>query len=110
MGTIDKVVEIWGGVRDGYVAVRVARQVYFFCRETTSGSCSWRLFASLPDSLPTMEIAAVPCLKDNYAWLLRDKASGKVAVVDPAESDKVKNALDERFVGVVGWWASSPSV
>lgn len=40
----------------------------------------------------------MPCLQDNYAWLLRDEASGKVAVVDPSEGDKVHAALQAR-----GW-------
>lgn len=40
----------------------------------------------------------MPCLQDNYAWVLRDAASGKVAVVDPSEAAPVAAALKER-----GW-------
>ena len=30
---------------------------------------------------------ALPILSDNYAWLLRDEATGAVAIVDPADAD-----------------------
>lgn len=40
-----------------------------------------------------LDIHLVPCLKDNYAYLLHDKASGKVAAVDPSESAPVLRAL-----------------
>jgi len=45
-----------------------------------------------------LEIALVPCLKDNYAYLLRDPATGAVAVVDPSEAAPVEKALK-----VLGW-------
>lgn len=44
------------------------------------------------------EIAAVPVLSDNYVWLVRDAASGAVAVVDPAAAEPVVEALEAR-----GW-------
>lgn len=34
----------------------------------------------------TVTATAVPILKDNYAWLLRDSATGATAIVDPAEA------------------------
>ena len=40
-----------------------------------------------------LEIALVPCLKDNYAYLLRDPATGAVGVVDPSEAAPVEAAL-----------------
>ncbi|MFI4985961.1 MAG: hydroxyacylglutathione hydrolase [Alphaproteobacteria bacterium] len=45
-----------------------------------------------------LEIALVPCLKDNYAYLLRDAATGATAVVDPSEAEPVMAALAAR-----GW-------
>ncbi|GFR39999.1 hypothetical protein Agub_g533, partial [Astrephomene gubernaculifera] len=45
-----------------------------------------------------MEVVRVPCLSDNYVWLLRDEASGRTAVVDPAEAAPVMQALESR-----GW-------
>lgn len=38
-----------------------------------------------------MQVIAVPALTDNYIWMLRDPASGTVAVVDPGQ---VEPALD----------------
>jgi hydroxyacylglutathione hydrolase len=37
----------------------------------------------------------IPILSDNYAWLLRDSASGAVAVVDPAEPEPIIAAVNE---------------
>lgn len=41
-----------------------------------------------------MEITTVPCLSDNYAYLVRDAKTGAVAVIDPSEPDAVLAALD----------------
>lgn len=38
-----------------------------------------------------MEIIAIPCLQDNYAYIV--KAAGQVAVVDPSEADPVLKVL-----------------
>jgi hydroxyacylglutathione hydrolase len=45
-----------------------------------------------------LEIILVPCLKDNYAYLLRDPATEATGVVDPSEAGPVLKALGER-----GW-------
>lgn len=37
---------------------------------------------------------AVPILSDNYAWLLRDEATGMTAIVDPADADACIMAID----------------
>ena len=42
-----------------------------------------------------LSIRAVPCLSDNYCWLLRDEASGAVAVCDPGEAGPAAAALRE---------------
>jgi hydroxyacylglutathione hydrolase len=47
-----------------------------------------------------VEVVTVPCLNDNYAYLVRDKASGKIAVVDAPEAGAIAAALDAR-----GWSA-----
>jgi hydroxyacylglutathione hydrolase len=41
-----------------------------------------------------LEIRLVPCLTDNYAYLLNDPASGEAAVVDPSEAPPVLAALE----------------
>jgi hydroxyacylglutathione hydrolase len=46
----------------------------------------------------TLEIVTIPCLADNYAFLLRDQATGKVALVDAPESHPIQKALQDR-----GW-------
>jgi hydroxyacylglutathione hydrolase len=46
----------------------------------------------------TLEIITVPCLSDNYAYLLRDEASGRVGLVDAPEAGPIEAALAER-----GW-------
>ena len=47
-----------------------------------------------------VEIVTVPCLSDNYAYLVRDQGSGQVAVVDAPEAGPIIDALDAR-----GWKA-----
>jgi hydroxyacylglutathione hydrolase len=49
-------------------------------------------------TLSKLEIELVPCLRDNYAYLMRDEGSGLCAVVDPSEPLPVKAALERR-----GW-------
>jgi len=39
---------------------------------------------------------AVPILSDNYAWLLRDEASGATAIVDPADAEACIAALEQQ--------------
>lgn len=46
----------------------------------------------------TLEILSIPCLADNYAFLLRDRASGTVALVDAPEFAPIQAALKEK-----GW-------
>ena len=40
----------------------------------------------------------VAITQDNYSWVLLERASGKTAVVDPAEAQPVIAALDTRSV------------
>ncbi len=40
-----------------------------------------------------LEIDIVPCLSDNYAYLIHDKEAGLTAIVDPSEPEPVKKAL-----------------
>ncbi|WP_426955893.1 hydroxyacylglutathione hydrolase [Muricoccus radiodurans] len=41
----------------------------------------------------TWTVTAVPCLSDNYAWLLRDATTGTVALCDPGEAGPCLAAL-----------------
>ena len=48
--------------------------------------------------MSALEIELVPCLSDNYAYLVRDADAGLCAVVDPSEPDPVEKARAKR-----GW-------
>jgi hydroxyacylglutathione hydrolase len=52
----------------------------------------------MEDCMAQLEIELVPCLSDNYAYLVRDSDEDFCAVVDPSEARPVKAALDAR-----GW-------
>lgn len=41
----------------------------------------------------SLTVTLVPCLKDNYAYLLADRDAGLCAVIDPSEPEPVKAAL-----------------
>ena len=43
----------------------------------------------------TISATPVPILSDNYAWLLRDSASGATAIVDPADAAPVIEAIEK---------------
>jgi hydroxyacylglutathione hydrolase len=47
-----------------------------------------------------LEVVVVPCLRDNYAYLLRDAATGKVGVVDAPEAGPIEAALRSRGWGL----------
>ncbi|WP_338331696.1 hydroxyacylglutathione hydrolase [Acetobacter sp. LMG 32666] len=42
-----------------------------------------------------LTIRAIAVLSDNYAWLLRDEATGMTAVVDPGEAAPIERALEQ---------------
>ena len=46
----------------------------------------------------TLTLVTIPCLKDNYAFLIHNPASGETAVVDVPEAAPILRALQER-----GW-------
>lgn len=46
-----------------------------------------------------LSVFRVPCLSDNYAWVLLDEATGTVAVVDPAEAAPVSAFIQEKLEG-----------
>jgi hydroxyacylglutathione hydrolase len=50
------------------------------------------------DRMAALQIELVPCLRDNYAYLVRDADEGVCAVVDPSEAAPVRAALETR-----GW-------
>ncbi|KAK4751286.1 hypothetical protein SAY87_004768 [Trapa incisa] len=53
-------------------------------------------FCSITNMSSSLQIELVPCLKDNYAYLLYDMDTGTVGVVDPSESRPVIDALSRK--------------
>jgi hydroxyacylglutathione hydrolase len=47
-----------------------------------------------------LHVEAIPAFEDNYLWLVRDIASGCVAVVDPGDADAVRQRLSARGWGL----------
>src|SRR5436853_6509707 len=43
--------------------------------------------------MAALEIEIVPCLSDNYAYLIHDRDAGVTGIVDPSEPEPVKKAL-----------------
>ena len=41
----------------------------------------------------TLDLVTVPCLKDNYAFLLHDTATGHTTLIDAPEAEPILNAL-----------------
>ena len=42
-----------------------------------------------------MKVVTIPCLKDNYSYLIIDKSNKKVCVIDPSESKPIINFLEK---------------
>ena len=51
-----------------------------------------------------LQVARVPVLSDNYAWLVHDPASGETAAVDPGEAQPVLDAAAARGWRVTQVW------
>jgi hydroxyacylglutathione hydrolase len=52
----------------------------------------------------TIEILSVPCLADNFAYLLRDREAGRTVLVDAPEAAPILGALRERGWGLDEIW------
>ncbi len=53
-----------------------------------------------------MRVVSVPCLKDNYAYLVIDEGTQRCAVVDPGESEPVAAAIAREGVTLGAIWAT----
>ncbi|KAL8483047.1 hypothetical protein ACS0TY_025922 [Phlomoides rotata] len=53
-------------------------------------------FCSITNMSNSLQIELVPCLRDNYAYLLHDVDTGTVGVVDPSESVPIIDALNRK--------------
>ena len=53
-----------------------------------------------------MRIEIVPCLRDNFAYLVVDDVTGRAAVVDPGEAAPIEAAVARAGVQLVAIWAT----
>ncbi|XVF65633.1 hypothetical protein PTKIN_Ptkin09bG0264700 [Pterospermum kingtungense] len=53
-------------------------------------------FCSVSNMSSSLQIELVPCLRDNYAYLLYDVDTGTVGVVDPSEAVPIIDALSRK--------------
>ncbi|XVE81021.1 hypothetical protein DITRI_Ditri15bG0029300 [Diplodiscus trichospermus] len=53
-------------------------------------------FCSVSNMSSSLQIELVPCLSDNYAYLLHDADTGTVGVVDPSEAVPIIDALSRK--------------
>ena len=51
-----------------------------------------------------LQIVTVPCLSDNYAYIVRDEASGRTALVDAPEAEPIRAELMARGWGLDEIW------
>ena len=49
-----------------------------------------------------MEITTIPCLKDNYAYIIYDNDSKTTGVVDPSESQPIISFLKKKNIKYIG--------
>lgn len=45
---------------------------------------------------PSVELYGIPCLSDNYSWLLKEHASGLTAVVDAPQLNPIEDTLKQK--------------
>ncbi|XP_044465378.1 probable hydroxyacylglutathione hydrolase 2, chloroplastic isoform X2 [Mangifera indica] len=62
----------------------------------TSRSLRVAQFCSVSNISSSLQIELVPCLRDNYTYLLHDVDTGTVGVVDPSEAVPVIDALSRK--------------
>ena len=53
-----------------------------------------------------MRIVSVPCLQDNYAYLVICERTGRAAIVDPGEAAPVLDAVEREGVTLAAVWAT----
>jgi hydroxyacylglutathione hydrolase len=53
-----------------------------------------------------MRVLPVPCLRDNYAYLIEGPRTGEAIVVDPSEAPPVLAALEREGLRLAGIWAT----
>ena len=44
-----------------------------------------------------LNINIVPCLEDNYSFIINDTETNTVAVIDPSEFEPINNFIEKKF-------------
>ena len=44
-----------------------------------------------------MNIEIIPCLNDNYSYLIHDETSDTVAIIDPSEFEPCNKTIDKNY-------------
>ena len=44
-----------------------------------------------------MDIEIIPCLKDNYSYLIKDNQTDTVAIIDPSEFGPCDKKINEKY-------------
>lgn len=96
-----RMVCVWPGIRQLCLRKNLMygfMQLFSFPFKTLRGvsrSLGVSHLCSISNMSTSLQIELVPCLKDNYAYLLHDLDTGTVGVVDPSESLPVIDALSK---------------
>ena len=57
-----------------------------------------------------MKIEIIPCLKDNYSYLIIDEKNKNACVVDPGEARPIINYLDKKKNSTNFYFKHTPSL
>lgn len=79
-----------------YGFMRLFSTPYKTLRGGASRSLRVARFCSVANMSSSLQIELVPCLSDNYAYILHDIDTGTVGVVDPSEATPVIDALSKK--------------
>lgn len=77
-----------------YGLMRLFSMPFKTLRGVSSRTLGVSRFCSISNMSSTLQIELIPCLRDNYAYLIHDTDTGTVGVVDPSEAVPVIDALD----------------
>ena len=47
-----------------------------------------------------MDIEIIPCLNDNYSYLIKDNQTNTVAIIDPSEFEPINNFITKKQLNV----------